>query len=122
LGEYHLHESLLALWGCPLAEMVDLGRLSQTCKERHRRTFFVTSAPANVLGHVRSFLLGNIVANVEFVGGVGSYVSGTAIFQRFPEFNRYISLSFLLDLMWKYAGLKIKFEVDECSTGETRLH
>ncbi|KAK0508094.1 hypothetical protein JMJ35_009178 [Cladonia borealis] len=60
--DYHLHEYLLALWGCPLGEMVDLERLSEMCKEKKRWTFFVTSAPANV------------------PGGVGSHVNGTAIF------------------------------------------
>ena len=34
----------------PLGEMVDLERLAQTCKEKNRWTFFVTSAPANVSG------------------------------------------------------------------------
>lgn len=48
--EYHLHEYLLALWGCPLGEMADLEALSRKCKERGRWTFFVISAPANVPG------------------------------------------------------------------------
>lgn len=52
--DYHLHEYLLALWGCPLGEMVDLERLSEMCKEKKRWTFFVTSAPANVPGKSRS--------------------------------------------------------------------
>lgn len=52
VAEYYLHEYLLALWGCPLGEMIDLERLSQTCKEKKRWTFFVTSAPANVPGKV----------------------------------------------------------------------
>ncbi|KAL9638689.1 MAG: hypothetical protein Q9164_001397, partial [Protoblastenia rupestris] len=46
--DYYLHEYLLALWGCPLGEMVDLESLAKKCKERGRWTFFVTSAPANV--------------------------------------------------------------------------
>lgn len=54
LAEYHLHEYLLALWGCPLGEMLDLERLSQICKEQKRWSFFVTSAPANVPGTIRS--------------------------------------------------------------------
>lgn len=48
--KYHLHEYLLALWGCPLGEMVDLEALSRKCKERGRWSFFLTSAPANVPG------------------------------------------------------------------------
>ena len=48
--EYHLHEYLLALWGCPIGEMVDLEQLSKTCREKGRWTFFVTSSPANVPG------------------------------------------------------------------------
>lgn len=52
--EYYLHEYLLAMWGCPLGEMVDLERLSQICKKKNRWTFFVTSAPANVPGEAMS--------------------------------------------------------------------
>jgi hypothetical protein len=48
--DYYLHEHLLALWGCPIGEMVDLEALSRKCKERGRWTFFLTSAPANVPG------------------------------------------------------------------------
>lgn len=78
LAEYHLHEYLLALWGCPLGEMVDLERLSQTCKEKNRWTFFVTSAPANVPGKRRSVGLKALL--MVNAGGVGSHVNGTAIF------------------------------------------
>lgn len=46
----HLHQSLLALWGCPIGEMWDLEVLARTCRERGRWTFFMTSAPANVPG------------------------------------------------------------------------
>lgn len=59
--KYHLHESILALWGMPLGEMLDLELLSEKCKERGTWTFFFTSAPANV------------------PGGVSSHVNGTAI-------------------------------------------
>lgn len=45
-----LHQSLLALWGCPIGEMWDLERLAVLCRERGRWTFFLTSAPANVPG------------------------------------------------------------------------
>lgn len=48
--EYHLHEYILALWGMPLGEMLDLEKLAQTCRERGRWTFFFSSAPANCLG------------------------------------------------------------------------
>ena len=50
--EYYLHEYLLALWGCPLGEMVDLEALARKCRESGRWTFFVTSSPANVPGEV----------------------------------------------------------------------
>ena len=59
--EFHLHEYILALWGMPLGEMLDLERLAEKCRERKRWFFFFTSAPANV------------------PGGVGSHVNGTAI-------------------------------------------
>ncbi|PVH94031.1 hypothetical protein DM02DRAFT_618901 [Periconia macrospinosa] len=59
--KYHLHEFIVALWGMPLGEMLDLERLSGRCRELGRWTFFFTSAPANC------------------VGGVGSHVNGTAI-------------------------------------------
>lgn len=47
---YYLHEYILALWGMPLGEMWDLERLAAKCREMKRWTFFVTSAPATVLG------------------------------------------------------------------------
>lgn len=48
--EYHLHEYLLALWGVPIGEMLDLEKLAETCREKKRWFFFFTSAPANVPG------------------------------------------------------------------------
>jgi Putative cyclase len=60
--EYFLHEHILALWGMPLGEMLDLERLSEKCKEKKRWTFFFTSSPANV------------------PGGVSTHVNGQAIF------------------------------------------
>ncbi|KAJ5204404.1 uncharacterized protein N7498_005283 [Penicillium cinerascens] len=57
----HLHQSLLALWGCPIGEMWDLEVLARKCRERGRWTFFMTSAPANM------------------PGGVGSHANATAI-------------------------------------------
>lgn len=59
--KYHLHEYILALWGMPLGEMLDLEKLAKRCQELGKYTFFFTSAPANV------------------PGGVSSHVNGTAI-------------------------------------------
>jgi hypothetical protein len=39
-----LHEYILAPWGILLGEIFDLEKLSRTCKEKGRWTFFVTSA------------------------------------------------------------------------------
>ena len=50
LPDYHLHEYILALWGMPLGEMLDLEKLAQTCREKNRWFFFFTSAPANCPG------------------------------------------------------------------------
>jgi len=60
--DYHLHEYILALWGMPLGEMLDLEKLAKTCRDKGRWTFFFTSAPANC------------------PAGVSSHVNGTAIF------------------------------------------
>ncbi|KAI9699316.1 MAG: hypothetical protein M1836_002926 [Candelina mexicana] len=59
--DYHLHEHLLALWGCPIGELFDLERLAQKCRERNRWTFFVSSAPANVPGGVSSHANANAI-------------------------------------------------------------
>ena len=48
--EYYLHEYLLAMWGCPIGELLDLDRLAEICREQGRWTFFVASSPANVPG------------------------------------------------------------------------
>jgi kynurenine formamidase len=58
---YHLHEYILALWGMPLGEMLDLEKLSQLCKQRKRYFFFFSSSPNNC------------------PGGVSSHVNATAI-------------------------------------------
>ena len=50
--EYCLHEYLLALWGVPIGEMLDLERLAEKCRSRGKWTFFVASSPNNVLGEV----------------------------------------------------------------------
>lgn len=51
-----LHEYLLALWGVPIGEMVDLERVSELCEKYKRSTFFVTSAPFRTVGGVASWL------------------------------------------------------------------
>jgi hypothetical protein len=56
-----LHEYLLALWGVPIGEMLDLERASEICERLRRWVFFFTSAPARC------------------EGGVGSHVNGTGI-------------------------------------------
>lgn len=48
--EWHVHEYVLALWGMPLGEMLDLEKLAEKCRERGRWFFFFTSAPANCPG------------------------------------------------------------------------
>lgn len=50
LEGFYLHEYLLSLWGTPIGEMFDLERLAETYREKKRRTFFVSSQPANVPG------------------------------------------------------------------------
>ncbi|KAL4978382.1 hypothetical protein BDW66DRAFT_149218 [Aspergillus desertorum] len=57
-----MHQNILALWGMPLGEMWDLERVAKICEKEKRWSFFLTSAPANV------------------VGGVGSHPNATAIF------------------------------------------
>ncbi|KIV98737.1 hypothetical protein, variant [Verruconis gallopava] len=58
---YHLHEYILALWGMPLGEMLDLERLAKRCRELGKWTFFFTSAPANVPGGVSSHVNGQAI-------------------------------------------------------------
>lgn len=53
--DYHLHEYILALWGMPLGEMLDLEKLAAKCRERNRWFFFFSSAPANCPGMLISF-------------------------------------------------------------------
>lgn len=61
-GSYFLHEYILALWGMPLGEMLDLERLALTCRVKGRWFFFFSSTPANC------------------PRGVSSHVNGQAIF------------------------------------------
>lgn len=51
-----LHEYLLALWGVPIGEMVDLEKVSELAKKNKRYTFFVSSAPFRTVGGVASWL------------------------------------------------------------------
>ena len=54
--EWMLHEYLLALWGVPIGEMVDLEKVAELAKKNNRWTFFVTSAPFRTIGGVASWL------------------------------------------------------------------
>ncbi|KAI0810826.1 putative cyclase-domain-containing protein [Irpex lacteus] len=51
---YHMHSTLLGLWGMPIGEFFDLEKLSAACYEAKKYTFFFTSWPLNVLGGVAS--------------------------------------------------------------------
>lgn len=48
--EFYLHEYLLAMWGCPIGELLDLEKLTEKCREEGRWTFFVASSPNNCHG------------------------------------------------------------------------
>jgi len=45
-----LHQTILGLWGMPLGEFFDLEKLSQTCAETGRYTFFFSSWPLHIIG------------------------------------------------------------------------
>lgn len=47
---HHLY--LLPRWGCPIGEMWDMEKLSETCRKHNRYEFFFTSSPANVPGEI----------------------------------------------------------------------
>lgn len=49
-----LHPILLSGWGTPIGELFDLEELSKVCKNLHRWTFFLSSAPLNYQGAVAS--------------------------------------------------------------------
>ncbi|KAI0540165.1 hypothetical protein GGR58DRAFT_173732 [Xylaria digitata] len=51
---WHLHEVLLAGWGCPIGELFDLEKLAEQCRKEGRWSFFVSSEPCNVPGGVAS--------------------------------------------------------------------
>jgi hypothetical protein len=52
--EWHLHEVLLAGWGCPIGELFWLEKLAEECARQKRWDFFVTSEVCNVPGGVAS--------------------------------------------------------------------
>lgn len=80
VADYHLHEYILALWGMPLGEMLDLEKLASTCREKNRWFFFFSSAPANCKGMFSSFTTDEDLLITIATGGVSSHVNGTAIF------------------------------------------
>jgi hypothetical protein len=47
-----MHEYLIAGWGMPVGELLDLEALSLLCQEENRWEFFVASAPFNMPGGV----------------------------------------------------------------------
>lgn len=49
-GVPHMHQTLLGLWGMPIGEFFDLEKLSATCAESGRYTFFFSSWPLNIIG------------------------------------------------------------------------
>ncbi|KAF2755267.1 hypothetical protein EJ05DRAFT_128118 [Pseudovirgaria hyperparasitica] len=61
MTDYFLHEYILALWGMPLGEMLDLEKLSETCKKYNRWFFFFSSAPFNCPNGVSSHVNGNAI-------------------------------------------------------------
>ncbi|KAF9568205.1 hypothetical protein CPC08DRAFT_679795 [Agrocybe pediades] len=52
--KWNLHDYLLPLWGTPMGELFDLEKLSETCKELGRYSFFVTSSPLNIVNGIAS--------------------------------------------------------------------
>ncbi|KIX05599.1 uncharacterized protein Z518_06471 [Rhinocladiella mackenziei CBS 650.93] len=51
---YGLHDWLLAMWGCPIGELWNLEELSEKCRTLRKWSFFIASAPLNVVGGVAS--------------------------------------------------------------------
>ncbi|KAF9460905.1 putative cyclase-domain-containing protein [Collybia nuda] len=49
-GTVHMHQTILGLWGMPIGEFFDLEKLSKTCAETGRYTFFFSSWPLNIIG------------------------------------------------------------------------
>lgn len=75
---YLLHHYVLPLWGMPIGELLDLEKLSETCKKQNRWSFFFASAPFNCHGKdIFTFI--NRFTKFP-IGGVASCVNGNAIF------------------------------------------
>jgi hypothetical protein len=49
MASWNIHDYLLPMWGTPVGELFDLEPLSQMCQKLGRYSFFVTSAPLNVM-------------------------------------------------------------------------
>lgn len=78
--EYYLHEYLLAMWGCPIGEMLDLEKLANRCRGTNRWTFFVTSAPNNIPGTSPVPLPKSIWLQLTFcAGGVSTHANAIAV-------------------------------------------
>jgi hypothetical protein len=42
------------MWGCPIGELWDLEKLAEKCQSYKKWSFFLASAPLNVVGGVAS--------------------------------------------------------------------
>lgn len=49
-----LYEWLLCQWGTPIGELWDLEKLSRTCADLKKWSFFLTSAPLHIKGGIGS--------------------------------------------------------------------
>ena len=52
IASWNIHDYLLPMWGTPVGELFDLESLSRMCQKLGRYSFFVTSAPLNVMGGI----------------------------------------------------------------------
>jgi hypothetical protein len=52
--KYYLHEYILAMWGMPLGEMLDLEKAGEIAARNKKWTFFFSSAPATGPGGISS--------------------------------------------------------------------
>ena len=53
-GGFYLHDYILSMWGMPLGEMFDLEKLAKLCEKHKRWSFFITSAPLNIVNGIAS--------------------------------------------------------------------